>query len=105
MARALEDHSTDLIGLARPLTSEPFLCRDLIAGKSTGAKPNLVAEAIQTGASILQLPAIARGNPPQDLSDPRVAAEVTAQLTGKASTDEGDLKAQKDSSSYGQSKA
>jgi hypothetical protein len=94
MARALEDRSTDLIGLARPLTSEPFLCRDLIAGKSAGAKPNLVAEAIQTGASILQLPAIARGHP-----------EVTAQLTGKASTDEGDLKAQKDSSSYGQSKA
>jgi hypothetical protein len=108
MTRALNERSTDMIGIARPLTSEPFLCADLISGKSTTAKTNLVDEAMQTGASILQLPVIAKGHTPQDLSDPKIADEIMARLRGSRQgvdrQEEGDLKAQKDSSSYGQSK-
>jgi 2,4-dienoyl-CoA reductase-like NADH-dependent reductase (Old Yellow Enzyme family) len=40
MEQALQEGSTDLVGLARPLCSEPFLIRDMIEGKSEGAKPN-----------------------------------------------------------------
>lgn len=40
MEQALQEGSTDLVGLARPLCSEPFLIRDMVEGKSEGAKPN-----------------------------------------------------------------
>lgn len=106
MVRALDDQATDMIGLARPLTSEPCLCADLISGKSIAAKPNLVDEAMQTGASILQLPVIAKGQPPQDLSDPKVAAEIVDQLKQlrKGADRPDDEKTQKDQTAYGQSK-
>ena len=34
--------SVHVVGLARPLTAEPYLIRDMIEGKSEGAKENLV---------------------------------------------------------------
>jgi hypothetical protein len=108
MVRALNERATDMIGLGRPLTSEPHLCADLISGKSTGAKPNLVSESLQTGASIRQFPAIAKGDPPQDLSDPKVAAEMEAELKktklGADRQEEGDSKVQKVQKPYTNSK-
>jgi hypothetical protein len=104
MVRALDDHATDMIGLARPLTSEPRLCADLVSGKATSSKPNLVDEPIQTGASILQIAAIGKGAPPQDLSDPKVAAEIVDQLKKSSKTPRPNEKTQKDQTPYGQSK-
>jgi hypothetical protein len=42
MNKALQDGATDLIGLARPLTAEPYLCREIIEGKKTKAMDNKV---------------------------------------------------------------
>lgn len=42
MNKALQDGATDIIGLARPLTAEPYLCREIIEGKKTKAKENKV---------------------------------------------------------------
>lgn len=40
MEQAISEGSTDLVGLARPLCSEPYLIRDIVEGKSEGAKEN-----------------------------------------------------------------
>lgn len=42
MNKALQDGATDIIGLARPLTAEPYLCREIIEGKKTKAMDNKV---------------------------------------------------------------
>lgn len=42
MNAALQEGSTDIIGLARPLCSEPYFCKDIISGKITKAKDNKV---------------------------------------------------------------
>jgi hypothetical protein len=77
MSSALGEHSTDLIGLARPLTAEPRLCADLIAGKTSAAKPNHVNEKVQTAASYLQIGHIIdRGARIPDLSDDDTARRV-----------------------------
>jgi hypothetical protein len=83
MARALQEGSTDMIGLARPLTAEPHFCADLIAGRTTTAKPNLVDDKLSTGASIAQIADIAAGRPPADLSKEDVAKAMTATLLGQ----------------------
>jgi hypothetical protein len=73
MSSALGEHSTDLIGLARPLTAEPCLC----AGKTSAAKPNHVNEKVQTAASYLQIGHIVdRGARIPDLSDDDTARRV-----------------------------
>jgi hypothetical protein len=75
MTRAIADHATDMIGLARPLTSEPRLCEDLVSGCALGARPNLVSEDMQVAASIIQIPIIARGEAIPDLSNAEIASE------------------------------
>jgi hypothetical protein len=82
MSKALEERSTDMIGLARPLVAEPRFCADLLAKRTSAAKPNLVEESLQSGAAIRQIPVIANGHEPQDLSDPRIAKEMEAELRG-----------------------
>jgi 2,4-dienoyl-CoA reductase-like NADH-dependent reductase (Old Yellow Enzyme family) len=42
MEEALSSGATDIVGLGRPLTAEPYLIRDLIEGKQEAAKENLV---------------------------------------------------------------
>lgn len=60
MNEALSAKSCDIVGVARPLTAEPALSRDLCDGKSQGAKENLVPSAIQTGSSIAQIKEVRR---------------------------------------------
>jgi hypothetical protein len=76
MARALAEGSTDMIGIARPLTAEPRLCADLISDQAAAAKPNLVNERLSTFASLTQLQSIATGRPIADFADPEVAREM-----------------------------
>jgi hypothetical protein len=42
MNAALQEGSTDIIGLARPLCSAPYFCKEIISGKITKAKDNKV---------------------------------------------------------------
>jgi 2,4-dienoyl-CoA reductase-like NADH-dependent reductase (Old Yellow Enzyme family) len=81
MVRAIEQHSTDMIGLARPLTAEPHLCADLIHGRSTRAKPNYVDD-FGSAASIIQMGEIGRGLVPSDLSDKDVARGISHRVDG-----------------------
>ena len=37
MVRALQDAACDGIGIARPLGAEPYLCKEILAGRVTGA--------------------------------------------------------------------
>jgi hypothetical protein len=76
MERALAEGSTDMIGIARPLTAEPRLCADLISGQAAAAKLNLVDERLSTFAGIIQLQSIAAGQPIADFADPQVARET-----------------------------
>jgi hypothetical protein len=76
MNKALTEHSTDIIGLARPLTAEPHFCKQILSGKSTAAKPNLVNQQMQTASSYLQIGYIIDGGEIPDLSDKEIATKV-----------------------------
>lgn len=88
MTEAIEGGSTQMIGLARPLTAEPYLCRDLISGRVLSAKPNKGNPAIQTGLSILQIGAISVGKEIPDLEDEEVVKTLTDVLMGKGKEEE-----------------
>lgn len=80
------DHSlllAPVVGLARPLTAEPRLTKELIDGAKTAAKPNKVPDAVQTGTSIVQIGAIAEGKPIPDLADEQIAKDTLDALMGK----------------------
>jgi 2,4-dienoyl-CoA reductase-like NADH-dependent reductase (Old Yellow Enzyme family) len=82
MTRALQERSTDMIGLARPLAAEPRLTADLIAGRTKAAKPNLIDDKVFTGAAIAQIADIGAGRVPVDLSNEEVAKTWTVALFG-----------------------
>ena len=42
MVRAVQDGACDGIGIGRPLGAEPYLCKELLEGKITGALENFV---------------------------------------------------------------
>ncbi|BGP12917.1 hypothetical protein JCM10213_004336 [Rhodosporidiobolus nylandii] len=84
MEQALQDGATDLVGLGRPLTAEPYLIREMLEGKKEAAKPNLAPNQIQTGTSIIQIAAIAKGEPIPDLSTQEGADACVAILMGQA---------------------
>ncbi|GAA5854616.1 hypothetical protein JCM9279_005712 [Rhodotorula babjevae] len=84
MEEALASGATDIVGLARPLTAEPYLIRDMLDGKTDAARDNKFPAPMQTGASIVQIAAISKGEPIPDLSDEKVCDEVVAVLTGGA---------------------
>ncbi|CDZ96185.1 nadh oxidase [Phaffia rhodozyma] len=84
MERAVAESSTDIIGLARPLTAEPCFCRDILSGAISEAKPNKVPTAVQTGTSIAQIGAIGHGKSIPDLSDEKSAQECLDAVMGKA---------------------
>ncbi|KAK8849361.1 hypothetical protein IAR55_004693 [Kwoniella newhampshirensis] len=83
MEGALLSGATDMVGLARPLCGEPYLCRDLLSGKVNAAKENKVPAAVQTGTAIAQLSAIAHNKPIPDLSDESQTNDLVAAITGK----------------------
>lgn len=83
MDEAIEGKSVHIVGLARPLTAEPYFVRDMVEGKSDGAKPNHVPSAIQTPASVAQIGAIGKGQDIPDLSNEDVAAKMVEGITGQ----------------------
>lgn len=88
MAEAISSGATQMVGLARPLTAEPYLCRDILAGRSTGAKPSAANPQLTTGLSIIQIGAMATGQPIPDLSDEATCRELEDVLMGKKTMDE-----------------
>ena len=88
MAEAIQSGATQMVGLARPLCAEPFLCRDILAGKSQGARPNKGTSALSTGLAIMQIGAISTGKPVPDLSDEATCRDLEAVLTGKKSAED-----------------
>ncbi|GAA5921372.1 hypothetical protein JCM1841_002462 [Sporobolomyces salmonicolor] len=87
MEKALEEHSCDIVGLARPLTAEPYLVKELIEGKKSAAKDNKVDGSMQTATSIAQIGAISTGKPIPDLSDEATAKKVLAAVLGQSEED------------------
>ncbi|GAA5872557.1 hypothetical protein JCM16303_004563 [Sporobolomyces ruberrimus] len=83
MNEALEGGSVDLVGLARPLTAEPYLVREMIEGKSEGAKENQVPSALQTPAAVAQIGAIGKAEDIPDLSKREVAEKMVEGITGQ----------------------
>ncbi|GAA6045974.1 hypothetical protein JCM8097_002750, partial [Rhodosporidiobolus ruineniae] len=83
MEQALQDKATDIIGLARPLTAEPYLIKEMLEGKKTAAAENKVPLPVTTYTSVLQIGAIAKGVPIPDLSTEEGAAAAIAAATGK----------------------
>lgn len=62
MASAIASGACDGIGIGRPLGAEPYLCRDILAGKITGAIENRVPLPLNTQATGTQLQQVGRGD-------------------------------------------
>ncbi len=88
-----------VVGLARPICSEPFFCRDILAGKTERAKENKIPNALQTPAACIQIAAIATDKPIPDLSDEKVAQEIQDMIMGGGKKEEKPVKEQ-DISNY-----
>ncbi|KAL7416323.1 NADH oxidase [Mrakia frigida] len=83
MEEALAEKSCDFIGLARPLTADPFFCKDIISGAQLHAAENKVNPSMQTATSVYQIKTIATGKPIPDLSIQEVAdSTLQAALSG-----------------------
>lgn len=74
MVKAVSEGATDGVGIGRPLAAEPFLVKELLAGKITGAIDNLVPLPMNTQASGTQLHQIGHGY--DMISDWSVESEV-----------------------------
>lgn len=74
MALAVEQGACDGVGIGRPLAAEPYLCRDILAGRVSGALENLVPLPMNTQASGTQLHQVAKGE--ELVSDWSAIAEV-----------------------------
>jgi hypothetical protein len=62
MVRAIKDGACDGIGLGRPVAAEPYLCREILSGKITGAIENFVPLPLHTAGSGTQLNQIGKGH-------------------------------------------
>ncbi|CAK4031087.1 NADH-dependent flavin oxidoreductase [Lecanosticta acicola] len=61
MVSAINASACDGIGIARPLAAEPYLCKEILEGKVTGAIENLMPVPKNTQASGMQLGQIGSG--------------------------------------------
>lgn len=61
MVKALTSGACDGIGIGRPLAAEPFLCREILSGRVSGAIENFVPLPYNTQASGTQLHQIGMG--------------------------------------------
>ncbi|GAA5872565.1 hypothetical protein JCM16303_004565 [Sporobolomyces ruberrimus] len=82
MNEALEEGVVDLVGLGRPLCAEPFLVRDMVEGRSEGARPNVAPPMMQTPLAVAQIGAIAKGGPIPDLSQQDVVDKMIQAVFG-----------------------
>jgi hypothetical protein len=74
MVKALEEGSLDGIGIGRPLSQEPYLCKELLERKIDGAIENFMPLPMNTQASGTQLHQIGKGE--DYISDWSVKQEV-----------------------------
>ncbi|KAK1052450.1 hypothetical protein LTR74_016510 [Friedmanniomyces endolithicus] len=74
MARAVSEGSCDGIGIGRPLAAEPYLCKEILQGKITGAIEKFVPLPQHTQSSGTQLHQIGLGH--QLVSDWSEESEV-----------------------------
>jgi 2,4-dienoyl-CoA reductase-like NADH-dependent reductase (Old Yellow Enzyme family) len=74
MVKAIEDGACDGIGIGRPLAAEPYLVKEILEGKVTGAIENYVPLPLNTQSSGTQLHQIGHGD--ELVSDWSVEAEV-----------------------------
>jgi tRNA-dihydrouridine synthase len=61
MMRALTANACDGVSIGRPLSAEPYLCKEMLKGKVTSAIENLVPLPQNTQASGSQLHQLGRG--------------------------------------------
>lgn len=76
MAKAIDEGTCHMVGLATPLCAEPTLPKMLLAGECTGAKKNLFPVQDQTASAIQQIHCFAEGRPIYDLSEQSVVEDV-----------------------------
>ncbi len=74
MVKAIQDGACDGIGIGRPLAAEPFLVKELLQNKITGAIENLMPLPLHTQSSGTQLHQIGKGD--SLISDWSVQTEV-----------------------------
>jgi hypothetical protein len=74
MVRAIEGGACDGVGIGRPLSAEPYFCKEVLEGKIMGALENLVPLPLNTQASGSQIQQIGKGR--EGISDWSVQEEV-----------------------------
>lgn len=74
MVKAIQEGACDGIGIGRPLAAEPYLVKEILQGKITGALENYVPLPLNTQSSGTQLHQIGYGE--ELVSDWSVEAEV-----------------------------
>jgi tRNA-dihydrouridine synthase len=74
MVKAVAEGSCDGVGIGRPLAAEPYLCKEILKGKVTGAIENLCPLPLNTQSSGTQLHQIGFGD--EIISDWSVEDEV-----------------------------
>lgn len=74
MAKAITEGACDGVGIGRPLAAEPFLCKEILAGRVNGAIENFVPLPLNTQASGTQLHQVGWGD--ELISDWSVESEV-----------------------------
>lgn len=62
MVRALEDKACDGVGIGRPLGAEPYLCKEILSGRITGAIENYMPLPKNTQGTGTQLHQIGKGH-------------------------------------------
>ena len=61
MVSAVEGGACDGVGIGRPLAAEPYLCKEILAGRVTGAIDNYMPLPMNTQASGTQLHQVGKG--------------------------------------------
>jgi 2,4-dienoyl-CoA reductase-like NADH-dependent reductase (Old Yellow Enzyme family) len=74
MVKALESGACDGLGIGRPLAAEPYLCKEILKGKVSGAIENVMPLPLNTQSSGTQLHQIGKGE--GSISDWSVEGEV-----------------------------
>lgn len=90
MVRAVEGGACDGVGIGRPLSAEPYLCKEILEGKVKGAMENFMPLPQNTQASGTQLHQIGLGH--KAISDWSDEAEVQRWLKANETETERKLK-------------
>jgi len=74
MVKAVDSGACDGVGIGRPLAAEPYLCKEILQGKITGAIENLMPLPMNTQSSGTQLHQVGKGQ--ELISDWSVQSEI-----------------------------